>query len=351
MPNRDPEIFRFSTSLVEERERFSLWADEFGAKIGHYDMDSPNRKSFSSDFTCLDFGTHAFLRMLGSPAYVARQSPSQLLRAGVFPLHLLLKLGRGSATLEQNGRIATIKANQLTIIDSEKPMRLSSSDETNSLLFGISTPLLERWAPHAQRAATMNFRQEGWASMLTAYLRGLDLEHVQRMTDPLERRHIEDHVMSMLAFMLAEQGLSNESTLVASKAGTPRDRMLYNRMCQWLRENYGDSTISAQVLAANFNVSVRYVHKVFAAAGNGTTFLTTLQGVRLEAAARQLRHGATLVNPIAEVAFRCGFSDPAYFGLVFRKRFGMSPGRYAKTHAMVEAPFRPAAEALVADES
>lgn len=341
MPASASQIFQFSTESLPARDRFPSWADEFGPKLGHSDFDSPERLTFASIVTCLDMGGHAFMRLQGSPALVMRRQPSQLLDAGIYPLHLLFKLGVGTTTLEQDGRVATIKAHEMTLIDSERAMRLSSEGETNSWIFGISEQLAERWVPNARQVATRTFNAElGWASMLSGYLLGLDLNHLQRMSNPLERQFIADHIMSMFSFMLWEQGAAEDDPSVVTKAGTPRERLLLSRMRQWIRDNYGSADIGAQKLATEFNVSTRYVHKVFASAGQGSTFLNTVQDERLQAARRLLGSSGQSGLTIAEVAFRCGFSDPAYFGSIFRKKFGMTPGQFARTGGSLPAERR-----------
>ncbi len=52
----------------------------------------------------------------------------------------------------------------------------------------------------------------------------------------------------------------------------------------------------------------------------------TVQQVRLEVAARMLRAPSAPPLTVAQIAYRCGFSDPAYFGFVFRKQYGCTPG-------------------------
>lgn len=55
-----------------------------------------------------------------------------------------------------------------------------------------------------------------------------------------------------------------------------------------------------------------------------------LQCERLDAALRMLRTAANSNTYMAQIAYRCGFSDAAYFGLVFRKVFGCTPRAYGR---------------------
>lgn len=51
-----------------------------------------------------------------------------------------------------------------------------------------------------------------------------------------------------------------------------------------------------------------------------------LENLRLARAKRMLTEG----RDVTETALECGFSDSSYFILLFRRRFGMTPGRYRK---------------------
>jgi len=57
---------------------------------------------------------------------------------------------------------------------------------------------------------------------------------------------------------------------------------------------------------------------------NGTTFSEELMTMRLEAAFGMLKSGAT--GPVADIAFKCGFSDLSTFYRAFRARYGKTPG-------------------------
>ncbi len=57
----------------------------------------------------------------------------------------------------------------------------------------------------------------------------------------------------------------------------------------------------------------------------GTTYLSYLNGVRISAACKMLKNGAS----VTEAAEKCGFSDVPYFVQLFKKIKGITPKRYA----------------------
>lgn len=60
---------------------------------------------------------------------------------------------------------------------------------------------------------------------------------------------------------------------------------------------------------------------------NGRTFVEYLSELRLEHAARLLRSDE---HSVTGVIFSCGFSDVSHFYRLFRKRFGVAPGKWTQ---------------------
>lgn len=60
---------------------------------------------------------------------------------------------------------------------------------------------------------------------------------------------------------------------------------------------------------------------------SGRPFIEWLNGIRLERAARMLRH---VELPVNEVARACGFNDPGYFIRRFRRSYGATPAAWRR---------------------
>lgn len=81
-----------------------------------------------------------------------------------------------------------------------------------------------------------------------------------------------------------------------------------------------DPDYSISDLAAELGMSVRYIHKLFSAAG--TTPRTWLNQQRLERARKLL---LSTDATISTISVRVGFRDVSHFSRAFRRRFGTSP--------------------------
>lgn len=334
MDDQPPAILRIDTDALPARDKFAFWAEEMGTKRGFSSYDSPERGTFRQELSLVDVNGVAFMRARGSPLDVYRGAPSRIKEAAEYPFHLLVKLNSGFTTSEQQGRSATIGVNDMLIIDSNEAMRLCSHHGTDAWIIGLSQSLVTRWLPDARDAAAVALRgDKGWTSLLAGYLRAMSLEHLNAVASPFERELVGEHVLSMLSMALSQNKLAHDAEMVSA-----RDRALHARMRMWIRDHYADPEISAAKLAADFNVSVRYVHKAFASAGRGMTFLDTVQHERMEAAMRMLRTSNISNTQISQIAYSCGFTDPAYFGLVFRKYQGCAPGAFAKMYGLDPEP-------------
>ena len=71
------------------------------------------------------------------------------------------------------------------------------------------------------------------------------------------------------------------------------------------------------------DISVNYLHKLFW--GIGTTPGAWIQEQRLLRIREALLGDVNRKHMITNIAFACGFSDPAHFSRAFHKRFGLSP--------------------------
>lgn len=325
MPDTPLHVHHFDTESLGQKDRFSYWADTFSGSVGYAGLESPSRDDFHQHLSILEVpGVARFQRHQGSVISVHSQ-PGQVERVEAYPFYLMLKLGNGATTIEQ-GREALIETGDMVLLDASRGMQMRAHEAVNSLVIGLSAPLTQRWLPGGHESVALRLGgTKGWAGVLSAYLRSLDMHQLEGIERPLERALIGEHILSMLSFTLEQRGLMSGGEAVSS-----RDHLLHSRMRNWLRDNYSNPAVSASMLAGDFNVSVRYVHKVFSIAGRGVTFRDALQCERLDAALRMLRTAANSNTYMAQIAYRCGFSDAAYFGLVFRKAFGCTPRAYGR---------------------
>jgi AraC-like DNA-binding protein len=98
---------------------------------------------------------------------------------------------------------------------------------------------------------------------------------------------------------------------------------IIDRVYAYIQANYHKS-IQLEDLAKHVYLSPSYLSTLITGE-TGRTFIDILNDRRIEYATKML------MNPqikIADIAFQCGFNDPPYFALTFKKYMGCSPSEY-----------------------
>jgi transcriptional regulator GlxA family with amidase domain len=104
---------------------------------------------------------------------------------------------------------------------------------------------------------------------------------------------------------------------------------LLHRIDAYIAEDLAEPDLSAAQLARSYFLSTRHLHRLFAEAN--WTVGRRIRAQRLERCCRDLSSAATDV-PVAVIARRWGFADPASFSRAFRASFGTTPTRYRAEH-------------------
>jgi AraC-like DNA-binding protein len=108
--------------------------------------------------------------------------------------------------------------------------------------------------------------------------------------------------------------------------GSSARAALRRRILRAIEMRLGDPRLNLTRLAAVEGVSARAVQKFLDE--DSQTFSQYLRHRRLERAAEILADPHQSEVPVGEIAFRCGFSDPAHFSRAFRQHHGMTPSTY-----------------------
>ena len=107
----------------------------------------------------------------------------------------------------------------------------------------------------------------------------------------------------------------------------PEENTLSKRVRLYV-ENHFSESLSLSSIAAHFHISTSKLCHDFK-----RDFGTSVGEYLLE---YRLSYARSLLlsenERLQAISFACGFDDPAYFGKAFRRRFGVSPGTFRKTH-------------------
>ncbi|MCQ8781590.1 acetamidase/formamidase family protein [Mangrovibrevibacter kandeliae] len=103
---------------------------------------------------------------------------------------------------------------------------------------------------------------------------------------------------------------------------------LLHRITRTIEQRLADPDLSAVRVARLEGISERYLQKLFEETGE--SFGLYLRERRLQAARATLSEPRDVGLAVSDIAYACGFSDPANFNRLFKARFGQSPGVFRK---------------------
>ncbi|MDM0087510.1 MULTISPECIES: AraC family transcriptional regulator [unclassified Variovorax] len=299
--------------------------------LGFAAQEALQAREARSGCPTVDLGGMSFMRIRGGSVEACQHALIGLReKRRTFSLQLLAVVHGELTAVGSSGRSLTLAAGDMALLDAGEGTSLLSLQPMDAWVVDLSEAVIARWLHPLPAGMSRLAGDSGWGRLLSTYLRNWAFETLSALSSSFEKELIGEHVMSLLSLALAQgrDAAPDDAPVVSA-----RDRHMYLRMRQWVRDNHADPEFGVAALAARFGASTRHVHRVFARAGGGESFLDAVRHDRLDAAARLLRDamddGSQQVS-VAEIAARCGFSDPGYFGRVFRKKYGHSPSEFAK---------------------
>lgn len=159
-------------------------------------------------------------------------------------------------------------------------------------------------------------RDQGWGRALSGL--SLQLAH-----DPLSALGYPPHLLSdQLGAMLAA------SLEASTMQAVPATQDLVIQARRFVQESLDRPGLTAQCVADELGVSVRTLHRAFAA--QATSFALDLRRLRLAHAAQLLSHPRLARVTVAELGRRSGFADGSHFVREFQRQFGETPARWRR---------------------
>lgn len=128
--------------------------------------------------------------------------------------------------------------------------------------------------------------------------------------------------VSLLPVAIASSNRTKNTEVCTSKASPLLSRVLLD----YVNQHISSADLSPQVAALDVGISVRYVHKLFAA--RKTTFGSYVVSKRLELVRKEMISPLGRNQAISTLAYRCGFNDLSAFNRSFKRRYGTTPGKF-----------------------
>lgn len=221
---------------------------------------------------------------------------------------------RGGIVLESAAGRVTVGKHELGIWDSTLPMRF----EVNATCFEQMSVLVPQRLLRASRGAcaAQHCRHVDHDNVLSA----LCIRHMATLARFL------DGELKPYELSISDLTTSMFDAVIASEQRGPLDRdRLVADIKEYIESYIVEESLSARSIAEAFDVSPRYVHKLFERAGH--TVGEWILRRRIERSARDLLRGDETVTTIA---LKWGFKDLSHYSRVFRRVHGVAPSIYRR---------------------
>jgi AraC-like DNA-binding protein len=310
--------------LVDTRELGSAegrarWADTLDSTYCEMDVDWPRQRDpFAADLTVRPFGDLTATVVRADPHAVLRTEA--MIRSDPSDDYLLCLITRGSVVLRQHSRSATLERGSFGIVDAAVPFMVDGATAFEQVVMRAPRELLAARLPaHAMDDVTAVgiSGQTGIGRLVSRLL--VDVATSDERLSPRSSAPVAASAVDLLVAAI------NDLTPPLKVTQRQHLRDLHN-VQRAMRHYLHDPDHTTAEIGVELGMSVRYIHKLFSAAG--TTPRTWLYQLRLERARNLVSETGFTV---AEISERVGFRDVSHFSRIFRARFGESPGHF-RTH-------------------
>jgi AraC-like DNA-binding protein len=304
-------VQRWSTAAVPQAQRLDYFAAAFGETVYPLGIDPADAANFNAEVSAARLGGLNVCKTVGSPqrSYRGRQ---ELARTGEHTFHLVTNQ---TSWIAEHRASLRMYPRDVLVIDSRYPVETDVRSRFNSVMVSVSDAWMRRWIPNPTLLAGQRIPGNSlWGHALASYL--AELSPDLAAAPPLPLSVIADQVGALIA-------LTARALRDATLEDTPAVRSLHARIQDCLKQRCVESELTAVEVAASLGISVRTLHRTFAAANQ--TFGDKLIEARARIALRMLTSPLFKRVTTAEVGRRAGFQSASHFARVIRQRTGWTP--------------------------
>jgi len=301
---------------VSVNRRAEYWQDYICDLVIGADtkVSSPANFYGAIESTPLQFGSWS---RVSASKHKAQRSPSRIRRSEDDTMMVFCQLS-GEMRIQSDDQHLCIKPGDFMIYDTSVPYLMDVVDDIEHVVFKVQRDAFFRLVPLPKSRLIHRIGAE-------APLAGIVRQFVNEITrsksniPQKERDYFSEMALQMINRMIEADRPDNVVV-------TRHTHTLLFAIKQYIATRLADEYLSPAEIAGEFNVSHRYINKLFANEGCSVTKWITRQ--RLEWAGNLLRQSACVHQSVTDIAFTCGFRDLNSFSKAFRKHFGLSPREY-----------------------
>lgn len=301
---------------LDDQARFALWQDIHVAEIWSVEYSTSDHLPFAADIEARVVGQLVLGQMAGTIRHASRKA-SNIAADGRDGYLLLVNNGDTILSGTQVGRDYHVGKGQGALVSASEALQMIGGDKNIWANVIVPRAVLEKAFAHVDDRLALTIGADNEAlDMLKRYCRFL--ETGPDLVSPDLVTHATETIVDLIGLA---SGAKGETADLAGLRGLRAARL--QAILQKMRDNFADPAISAQSVAQQLRLSVRYVHDLLQE--TGVSFAERILELRLQRAHRMLSDRRNDRMRISEIALLSGFSDVSYFNRCFRRRFGSTP--------------------------
>ncbi len=298
-----------STDPIRPTERQAFWTEAICRSFANIETRPLGSTVVSGHFEFVEIGDAKLVRFDSSPQCYTRDA-RLVSRAGSDEFMFDFQR-RGHSAMAQAGNEGTINPGYGVLYDARRPFedRLFGPEHRAEVLIAtVPAATLLRAVPDAERLCARPVPLSGtMARSIAAFV------HAAISTPSAPAKQVRPDIVAYLSALLS----------VASGTSNQLSRpYMFHLIDGYLRTNIA-TVRSAPTLAAEFGISERTFHRIFA--DRATTFERHVLHLRVGLFRDLLRQPSLAHIPITGLAHQCGFADAAHATRTFKDRFGATP--------------------------
>jgi len=308
------------TDYCSRSKALSLFSEAIANTFMPWMFKYEPEEDFSGRVEGLILESGAVARVKMSPA-IATRSSLELERSPADCIYANYILS-GETNVSQCGRATTAKRGDLVTYDSTQPVVITKSEiePYEDLTLRIPKTLLTESCRAESVLHNVAIPAEKIISPLSSCLEFLSQNLLTTSQEELSALYeVCAQLLPVAAGYVHRANNGIESFM-------PPSTHYGRELTAFIDEHLATAELSPRFAAKNLGISVRYVHKQFAA--KGMTFNSYVTTKRLEFIRRDLISAACRSQPIFTIAYRWGFNDLSTFIRAFKKKFSCSPSQY-----------------------
>lgn len=306
----------FSTQALSRRGQYEGWREAISATHLAWDLPHRSESAFNGHLRRQALGAADIIHCICDPCR-GRRGRAEIARTEAASYGLLYIVG-GRELVSQDGREADLAAGSFVLWDSQRRIDFQVPEGLRKITLMLPQPLLDPVLPNARDMTGMPVTaRSGPGALLAAHLRTLGRQAAT--LSPSQQQAVLQGSLALLAAAFE---------ILPAAAGASHQGRLLARIGGHIQTHLDDPELAPEQVADAIGISLRQLHRVFAA--SGWTVERWIWRQRL----LRCRDDLALpgVTPVSQIAFRRGFSDAAHFSRAFRRAFGMSPKAWRAAH-------------------